>query len=288
MDIPLNSIFNLTESQIRNSRVELNIKDGATEQPFIDHWLECSEKDRNTGAPHVTSYWPWSKNEKKQLLHEGEYAFSFIRLSHEGRYTDFWILASAARIIDAPKGRKAKVEVLQEYAPLFGRLIIKYAKHHQGRTRIMSEFINIAPVHEVLPTLYSGEIFHGYDQIHLSYAKLNRIFKREIMPSYYDALESVTGVYCPTDTKIRKLYIGSATGEGGVAARWGNYLDSKHGGNKKLQELYEREGAECFDKYFKFTLLEWFGMSYDPDKVLKREQWWKDCLSTRANGYNDN
>ena len=29
-----------------------------------------------------------------------------------------------------------------------------------------------------------------------------------------------------------KHYIGSATGEGGVAQRWGNYLDSKHGGNK--------------------------------------------------------
>lgn len=79
-----------------------------------------------------------------------------------------------------------------------------------------------------------------------------------------------------------------ATGEGGVAARWGGYLNSKHGGNKKLRELYEREGEEYFQRYFEFTLLEYFGMSYDPLKVLEREQWWKNCLDTRVHGYNDN
>ena len=29
-------------------------------------------------------------------------------------------------------------------------------------------------------------------------------------------------------------------------------------------------------------------MSYDPQKVLERESWWKDCLDTRRHGYNDN
>lgn len=29
-------------------------------------------------------------------------------------------------------------------------------------------------------------------------------------------------------------------------------------------------------------------MSYDPLKVLEREQWWKNCLDTRVHGYNDN
>lgn len=39
---------------------------------------------------------------------------------------------------------------------------------------------------------------------------------------------------------------------------------------------------------FEFTLLEYFGMSYDSKKVLEREQWWKECLDTREHGYNDN
>ncbi len=42
------------------------------------------------------------------------------------------------------------------------------------------------------------------------------------MPTYYEALKKITGVYCLTDTHTGKLYIGSATGEGGVAQRWGN------------------------------------------------------------------
>lgn len=37
-----------------------------------------------------------------------------------------------------------------------------------------------------------------------------------------------------------------------------------------------------------FTLLEYFGLSYDPIKILEREQYWKKCLDTIRNGYNDN
>lgn len=101
-------------------------------------------------------------------------------------------------------------------------------------------------------------------------------------------MKKITGVYCLTDTNNGKLYIGSATGEEGVAQRWGNYLDSKHGGNKKLIELFKQEGHEYFEKYFTFTLLEYFGLSYDPMKIKDREQYWKRCFDTIKNGYNDN
>lgn len=107
--------------------------------------------------------------------------------------------------------------------PLFGRLIIHLVKGQTfGRyTFNLIKYLNLATVKEILSVLYSGESFQGYDHVHLPYAKLDRVFKDEIMPSYHDALESVTGVYCLTDTKIGMLYIGSATGEGDVAARWG-------------------------------------------------------------------
>ena len=38
----------------------------------------------------------------------------------------------------------------------------------------------------------------------------------------------------------------------------------------------------------KYKLLEYFGLSYDPTKVLEREQYWKRCFDTIKNGYNDN
>jgi len=73
----------------------------------------------------------------------------------------------------------------------------------------------------------------------LPYKKLNDVLDGKIMPTYYEALKKVTGIYCLTDTFNGKLYIGSATGEDGVAQRWGNYLNSKHGGNVKLKNLYK-------------------------------------------------
>lgn len=284
MNIPLNSILNLSEEQVKNSKIELNTKTGTTKVPFIDLWLERSEEERRIGAPCVTCYWGWYG--KQRNFHEGQWVFSFIRLDNGND----WLFVSAGKVLDVPEGRQADVEILTKYEPLFGRLIISLYKGNKFSryTFNLSKYLNEATVREILPALYTGEAFEGYDRVHLPYAKLNRIFKREIMPSYYDALESVTGVYCLTDTKTGKLYVGSATGEGGVAARWGSYLDSKHGGNKKLRELCEREGEEYFRENFEFTLLEYFGMSYDPQKVLEREQWWKDCLDTRAHGYNDN
>lgn len=90
------------------------------------------------------------------------------------------------------------------------------------------------------------------------------------------------------DAKTGKHYIGSATGEEGVALRWGSYLDCKHGSNKKLIDLAEQRGAEYFEKCFTFTILEYFGMSYDAEKVKERDQYWKMCLDTIRNEYNDN
>lgn len=286
MGIPLNSILNLTEEQIENSKIELNITRVEAGVSYIDLWTGCSEEERRAGDPCITCYCGWPAG-KKHNFYEGQLVFSFIQLSDN---RDRWLFVSAAKELSVPEGGPTEVEVLAEYAPLFGRLIINYHKPQGYQLYIyhLKTVLDNATVEEILPDLYGGESFHGYDDVHLPYAKLDRIFRREIMLSYYDALESVTGVYCLTDTKTGKLYIGSATGEGGVAARWGSYLDTKHGGNKKLRELYKREGEEYFRENFEFTLLEWFGMSYDPDKVLEREQWWKDCLDTREHGYNDN
>lgn len=289
MKIPLNNILNLTDEQVKRSKIELSMAAGKTGEPFIDRWLDRPEGERAAGLAKGCSYWAWYGKNRRNF-HEGDWVFSFIRLYRR----DEWLFVSAAEILKMPEyGSEdgyAAVRILERYVPLFGRLVINLHKGNKFALYVfnLDKFLGEAMVKEVLPALYSGEAFQGYDHVHLPYAKLDRIFRREIMSSYHDALEGVTGIYCLTDTKTGKLYIGSATGEGGVAARWGNYLDSKHGGNKKLRELYDHEGEEYFRRYFEFTLLEYFGMSYDPQKVLERESWWKDCLDTREHGYNDN
>jgi len=87
---------------------------------------------------------------------------------------------------------------------------------------------------------------------------------------YRSALESANGVYCLTDTKTGKLYIGSAYGENGIAQRRSNYIDTKTGGNKDLVVLFKKEGESYFEENFEFTLIEYFGMNTDAERIIKR------------------
>lgn len=203
---------------------------------------------------------------------------------------DEWLFMSAAQIIDTLADDWADVQVLNRFSLLFGRLIIKCKKGNTFSRHVfnLNKYLEQATVREVLSYVYSGEKFEGYDRVHFPYHMLSDIFAGRILPTYYEALKKITGVYCLTDTHTGKLYIDSATGEEGVAQRWGNYLDSKHGGKKKLITLYKQKGSEYFEKYFTYTLLEYFGLSYDSIKILKREQYWKRCFDTVKNGYNDN
>ena len=282
MEIMLNDLLHLNPEEIRNSKIELNMQAGTHGEPFIDRWLEYPENDKTDGTCKNCSYWCWYAG--KRNFSPGNWVFSFIRMPE-----DEWLFISAAKIIGITDSW-ANVDILEQYKPLFGRLIIKLKKGntYSRYTFNMSKFINNAHVREVLPCIYSGDKFEGYDRVHLPFSKLSYIFDGRILPTYYEALKKVMGVYCLTDTKTGKLYIGSATGAEGVKQRWGNYLNSKHGGNKKLIALYKKEGAEYFEHYFTFTLLEYFSLSYDPIKVIEREQYWKRCLNTIDNGYNDN
>ena len=282
MDLKLNDIFNLSEQEIKNSKIELNISKGKKGASYIDLWLALDEESKISGKNRL-SFWPWYG--KSRNFYVGQNVFSFIKKTNNE-----WLLISAAKILSIPEDDYAEVEILEKYKPLFGRLIINYYKGNtMGRyTFKLSHLNNEEKVKEILPCLYSGETFEGYDKVNLPFKKLNDIFNGKIMPEYAEALKKITGVYCLTDTNNGKLYIGSATGTKGVAQRWGNYLSSKHGGNVKLRKLYDEKGADYFEKYFTFTLLEYFGLSYDPEKIIQREQYWKRCLDTIKNGYNDN
>ncbi len=282
MHLLLNNILNLTPSEIANSKIEFNMRAGSGGQPFLDRWLKHTEEEKVTGTCADCSYWGWYG--KTRNFYPGQWVFSFARITD-----DEWLFISAAEIVEVPK-EWAKVSVLEQFAPLFGRLIIKYKKGNKFSRYIfnLSTCLAQITVKEVLSCMYSGECFEGYDRVHLPYHRLDDIFNGKILPTYYEALKKVTGVYCLTDTHTGKLYIGSATGEGGVARRWGNYLETKHGGNKKLIALREQKGEAYFEKYFTYTIIEYFGLSYDSIKILEREQYWKKCLNTIQNGYNDN
>lgn len=241
MDLLLNDILHLSQKEIDNSKIEFNMKAGSAGQAFLDIWLKHSEEEKVNGTCKDCSYWGWYG--KQRNFHPGQWVFSFARMPE-----DEWLFISAAQIIDTPPDGWADVQVLDRFVPLFGRVIIKCKKGNTFSRYVfnLNKYIDQAIVREVLPCVYSGEQFEGYDHVHLPFHRLSDIFSGRILPTYYEALKKITGVYCLTDTHTGKLYVGSATGEEGVAQRWGNYLDSKHGGNKKLIALYEQKGAKYF------------------------------------------
>ena len=282
MNLLLNDILNLSIEEINNSRIELNMTEGSKGIAYIDKWLSLSQSDRDSGITDC-SYWGWYGNKKNFNI--GHTVFSFVKIS-----SDEWLFISAAEILDVPVASRAKVKIINKFQPFFGRLIMKYKKGNTYARYVfqMKNLLENCLVKEILPCPYNGEQFEGYDRVHLPFRKLQDVFNGKIMPTYYEALKKVTGIYCLTDTNNGKLYIGSATGVEGVAQRWGNYLDSKHGGNKKLIALYNQKSFEYFEEFFTFTLIEYFSLSYDPEKILLREQYWKMCFNTIKNGYNDN
>lgn len=284
MPLLLNDILHLSAQEIDNSKIELNMRAGSNGESFLDVWLEYSNKEKLSGICTECSYWGWYGSNKNFYI--GQVVFSFIRMQSD----DEWLLISVGKVTNIPENGRAEVKIVDKFKSLFGRLIINLKKGNTFSRYAfnLSTYLDKAVVKAILPTMYNGEIFEGYDRIHLSFGKLQSILKGKISPTYYEALKKITGVYCLTDTKTGKLYIGSATGIGGVAERWGNYLDSKHGGNVELIKLYNEKGEEYFKNNFNFTLLEYFGLSYDSDKIKAREQYWKMCLDTINHGYNDN
>lgn len=127
MRIPLNSILNLTDEQVANSKIELNMAAGKRGEPFIDRWLDRPESEKILGLARGCSYWTWYRADRRNFK-EGNWVFSFVRLYR----SDEWLFVSAAEIIETPEygaeNGYATVRVLEGYAPLFGRLVINLHK----------------------------------------------------------------------------------------------------------------------------------------------------------------
>ena len=283
MDYMLKDILSLNEDEINNSKIELNMKKGSGGEPFIDIWLRVNKKNKENGKCLECSYW-YKRGKNRHNFKAGQMIFSFVRVCD-----DDWLLVSVGIAKNEIK-QDDPVKIYDKYKSLFGRLIIKLKKGNKfsGFTFNLKTFINKAIVKEILPTIYDGDKFKGYDQISIPYSKLSDIFNQKISPTYYEALSKITGIYCLTDNNNGKLYIGSATGNGGVAQRWGNYFATKHGGNKELINLCNKKGIKYFEKNFTYSIIEYFGLSYDIEKIKQREQYWKTVFDTIKHGYNDN
>lgn len=280
-DLFLKDILILNEEDKKYAKIALNMRWGGKSQ--FDRWNESPVNDRDVSYSYYSHYQKNARN----FTYIGQLVFGFVQLPNNNKR---WLLVTAGRIKSLPDHDTCDHEECSQFEGLIGRLIVEIPKGNTYARYVfnLNKFYNIAKVIEILPNDYQALSFNGLDSVHLTFHDLKLILNGEKYDDYRNALSSIKGVYCLTDKKTGKLYIGSAYGDSGIAQRWGDYISTKTGGNDGLIELYNKEGDEYFERNFEFTLIEYFGMNSDSDKIIKRESYWKEAFSTKENGYNRN
>ena len=209
---------------------------------------------------------------------------SLISLPEATRWLFVGVYASKGKRTLPSGTYQYDLEHLPAYAEFAGRLFITFSRTRASYLRGES----CAPrmtVHAVTAEPVKLDEFPGFKTIDISFEDLDYLV-RSGTTSWRTALGSVAGVYLISDTLTGKLYVGSATGEGGIWSRWCQYVDG-HGHNVELKRLVGAEGIERA-KHYRFSVLEIADTHASSSEVLDRESHWKRVLLTRIHGWNAN
>ena len=267
--LKLNDLLNLSEDELKNTKVKFNQWNGETNP--IDRYKENPEI--------INNEWFFWRN-KDRYFKVGQIAICFLKLKE-----DMWLLTTIKNVtkeFNVTNGINYDGEEIKRFKPYFGRVIVKYHKSHAAQGVFANTIMNKCEVVQILPSLFDGDDFPGYDKVRLSYYQLETIIRRH-KKDWIAALENQKAVYLITDTCTGKLYVGSAYGENGMLLqRWQNYVNSGHGGNIELQDF----SFDYIKKYFQYSILENYNSRVDKHIILERESWWKDTLRSREFGYN--
>ena len=276
----LKDILPISDEEIEISKIALNMSYNG--KSHFDRWNESDPNDRDVSYSYASHF-----GKQRNFTRINQLVLGFVQLPNNNKR---WLLVTAGKITALVDEGPCGHEEDSRFQGLIGRLVVEVAKGNTRERYVFNlrKFYNEIKVIEILPNDYQCISFTGLDNVHLSYHDLKLILNGEKYGDYRNALLSVKGVYCLTDTKTGKLYIGSAYGENGVAQRWKDYINTRTGGNDGLIELFEKEGEKYFEDNFEFTLIEYFGMNADTDKIITRENYWKKAFATKSHGYNCN
>lgn len=233
----------------------------------------------------VNTQWLFWRSTQR-YFNVGQIAVCLLKLSY-----DTWLLTTIKRVTEefnVSDGINYEGEELNEYSKYFGRVIVKYHKTAQAQGMFYSKICEELEVLEILPDIYDGDEFPGYDKVCISYTQLQSIIDKQ-KKSWIAALSNQKAVYLITDRNNGRLYVGSATSmKGMLLTRWTNYVDNGHGGNVELKRIVNEFGIDYIKKNFQYSILENYNAKVDDNFILSREAWWKETLQSRVFGYNDN
>lgn len=179
--IKIDDLLRISDEDATNVKVKFNQNDG-NENP-MELYLSDPEI--------VNSQWLFWRN-KQRYFNVGQVAICLLKLSY-----DTWLLTTIKRVTDeygVYNGINYSGEEISEYSQYFGRVIIKYHKTAQTQGMFYNTVKNELEVLEILPNMFDGDEFPGYDKVRLSYMQLCSIIERQ-KKSWVAALENQKAVY---------------------------------------------------------------------------------------------
>lgn len=271
----LNDLLHLNQEDLDRAKIKFNQYNGEIEP--MEVYLRNPDEVNN-----VWLFW----RAKRRYFSVGEIAICLFQLSW-----NTWLLSTVKEVtreLGVKDGVNYEGKELKNYTPYFGRVIVKYRKTHQTQVVYAKNVINELEVEQILPSVFDGIDFPGYDRVRLSYEQLAIIVHRH-KQDWISALENQKAVYLITDKGSGKQYVGSAYGENGMLLqRWSNYVYNGHGGNKLLKEIVDKLGFDYVKQNFQYSILENYNGRTEKRIILERESWWKETLGSRAFGLNGN
>ena len=258
--IYFDSLLGLTEEERARTKIKFNVYSATVGVNPLDVFRSNPEEFNTDWMLYRTT---------KNVYKTGDIVINLLKLDWNS-----WLLTSIKRItkelnIDYDIGFEA--EPIHDLEAYFGRIILDY--HKDTRSVIMyfdtvNDYERLV-VKQILPDVFKDDGFPGYDNVCISRKRLIEIIEHKEM-DWINALQAQKGVYVITDTNTGKLYVGSAYGSHGLLGRWQNYMDTIHGGNQGLMDLYEREGKTYFDEYFQYSILEIFNSLTSDETIIAR------------------
>jgi len=234
-------------------------------------------------AGNFNAWQQWQKNRN----FERPYVLSLIAMPGRDRWLFAGLYESAGRTwYEHDQHWDYDLRLVPASEVLQGRMIVRFTRSGRQPYVYADNHVGELEVFEILPEPYSIAEFPGYRSVNLSRADLELICRQQ-PESWRTALSNVAGVYLISDTQSGKLYVGSATSDGGIWQRWCDYAVTGHGGNRDIKQLLAGEGIER-TRYFHYSILEIADTHTSPHDVRDRESHWKDVLMTRTNGLNAN
>lgn len=254
------------------------------------HFAITNGKENPLDVYYQGDFQEWQRQQLKRNF-DRKYVVSFIAMPTP----NLWLFAGV-HLSDIPTQREDCIYYplveIQETKELDGRLIISFDKKNVDNKFVRQSYLltenwveklNVA---EVLAQALDFAKFPSFKSVHISFSQLKTIVKKSLS-DWQSALSSVAGVYLIADKSSGKLYVGSATGEGGIWQRWAEYATNLHGNNRQLIELKKQFGDVHFENFY-FSILEIADTHSSENEILVRESHWKNVLLTRQFGYNDN